>query len=300
MISQSVFLFACTFACYSYAEKIKVTTIEEEPYLTRDGSNFKGFIPELMDKIAKKENIAYELSVVADNKYGMKGSDGNWNGLIGEVMNRKAEMAAAPITLSEARENVVDFTTAFMNFGTTVITSKPADGQVKFKNVRDLADQTEIKYGMIKDGETERFFKNSQDNAYKKMWNYMNQHRDLLVDKVEDGVKKVRDSKGKYAFIIESSSADFWIMKEPCDLVKVGSNINSRQYGFIVRKGNTSLKEKLDRAINALKKDKTIEKLKNKWWEADSKCSAGEAIRAKSVMQVLSLIATAFFIALLR
>ena len=45
----------------------------------------------------------------------------------------------------------------------------------------------------------------------------------------------VRNSDGKYAFIIESSTADYWVNKEPCDLVKVGDNFNAKSYGFALK-----------------------------------------------------------------
>ena len=55
---------------------------------------------------------------------------------------------------------------------------------------------------------------------------------------VAAGVQKVRSSNGGYAFIMESSFADFWINKPPCDLMTVGPRLNSNEYGLAVRKGD--------------------------------------------------------------
>ena len=38
-------------------------------------------------------------------------------------------MAAAPITISAKRTDVVDFTDPFMNFGTTIIIKRPKEGK---------------------------------------------------------------------------------------------------------------------------------------------------------------------------
>ena len=57
----------------------------------------------------------------------------------------------------------------------------------------------------------------------------------FLIFYYESFFSKVRDSDGKYAFIIESSTADYWVNKEPCDLITVGENFNEKSYGFALK-----------------------------------------------------------------
>jgi len=41
------------------------------------------------------------------------------------------------------------------------------------------------------------------------MWDFMNSRKDVFVRSHEEGVEKVRTSKGKYAFLLESPTNDY-------------------------------------------------------------------------------------------
>lgn len=53
----------------------------------------------------------------------------------------------------------------------------------------------------------------------------------VFVETTEEGVKKVRESKGKYAFILESTMNEYYNQKQPCNTMKVGDNLDSKGYG---------------------------------------------------------------------
>ena len=58
------------------------------------------------------------------------------------------------------------------------------------------------------------------------------------MDSNLDGVEKVKQDKGKYAFFLEQGSIDYSV-KENCDLMQVGEPLNSRNYGLAFKKGKT-------------------------------------------------------------
>jgi len=45
-------------------------------------------------------------------------------------------------------------------------------------------------------------------------------------------VQKVRQSKGKYAFLLESTMNDYYNQKKPCNTMNVGDNLDSKGYGI--------------------------------------------------------------------
>lgn len=47
----------------------------------------------------------------------------------------------------------------------------------------------------------------------------------------KDGVKRVLNNKGKYAFLMESSSIEYETERN-CELTKVGSNLDTKGYGI--------------------------------------------------------------------
>ena len=64
------------------------------------------------------------------------------------------------------------------------------------------------------------------------MWTFMSSHPDVFVEKTEHGVTRVRNSKGKYAFLLESTMNEFHNQKKPCNTMKVGHDLDSKGYGI--------------------------------------------------------------------
>lgn len=53
----------------------------------------------------------------------------------------------------------------------------------------------------------------------------------VFVDNYTSGIGRVRESKGKYAFLIESTQNDYVNERRPCDTMKVGRNLDAKGYG---------------------------------------------------------------------
>ncbi|XP_070563524.1 glutamate receptor 3-like [Ptychodera flava] len=110
--------------------RLTVTTILAEPFLMMAEGNvagngaFKGYIPDLLQEVSRVVPFEYTLKLVDDSRYGSLGYDGEWNGMIGELLSQKADMAAAPLTISYMRERVVDFSMPFMTSGLTAVYKK--------------------------------------------------------------------------------------------------------------------------------------------------------------------------------
>ncbi len=54
----------------------------------------------------------------------------------------------------------------------------------------------------------------------------------VFVNSNKAGIDRVRESDGKYAFLIESTSNDYTNQRLPCDTMKVGKNLDSKGYGI--------------------------------------------------------------------
>ncbi|KAK6187489.1 hypothetical protein SNE40_005502 [Patella caerulea] len=58
--------------------------------------------------------------------FGSKDAEtGEWNGLVRQIIDRKADLAVAPLTISYVREQVIDFTKPFLNLGITILFKVP-------------------------------------------------------------------------------------------------------------------------------------------------------------------------------
>lgn len=73
---------------------------------------------------------------------------------------------------------------------------------------------------------------------YKKMWEFMNARPLVFVRTYNEGIQRVRNSKGKYALLIESPKSDYINVREPCDTIKIGQNIDSKGFGVATPLGS--------------------------------------------------------------
>lgn len=70
------------------------------------------------------------------------------------------------------------------------------------------------------------------------MWNYMEANPSVFVKTVDEGIERVKKSKGKYAFLLESPTNEYTNNREPCDTMKVGPDLNSKGFGIATPKNS--------------------------------------------------------------
>ncbi|PWA23511.1 hypothetical protein CCH79_00005974, partial [Gambusia affinis] len=105
------------------------------------------------------------------------------------------------------------------------------------ESAEDLAKQTEIAYGTLDAGSTKEFFRRSKIAVFEKMWSYMKSaDPSVFVKTTDEGVMRVRKSKGKYAYLLESTMNEYIEQRKPCDTMKVGGNLDSKGYGIATPK----------------------------------------------------------------
>nr|XP_057906293.1 glutamate receptor ionotropic, NMDA 2B-like isoform X2 [Doryrhamphus excisus] len=83
----------------------------------------KGFCIDILKKIAKSVKFTYDLYLVTNGKHGKK-INGTWNGMVGEVVLKKAHMAVGSLTINEERSEVIDFSVPFIETGISVMVSR--------------------------------------------------------------------------------------------------------------------------------------------------------------------------------
>lgn len=67
----------------------------------------------------------------------------------------------------------------------------------------------------------------------------MNAKKHVLVRNYEEGIQRVRSSKGKYVFLIDSLKNEYVNQKQPCDTMKIGRNLHNEGYGIATPIGST-------------------------------------------------------------
>ncbi|XP_061083986.1 glutamate receptor ionotropic, delta-1 isoform X2 [Conger conger] len=112
---------------------IRVVTLLEEPFvmvaenILGQPKRYKGFSIDVLDALAKVLGFKYEIYQVPDNKYGTQLPNGSWNGMIGELINKRADLAVSAITITPERESVVDFSKRYMDYSVGILLHKPEE-----------------------------------------------------------------------------------------------------------------------------------------------------------------------------
>ncbi|XP_017655898.1 glutamate receptor 1 isoform X2 [Nannospalax galili] len=402
-----------------------VTTILEDPYvmLKKNANQFEGndryegYCVELAAEIAKHVGYSYRLEIVSDGKYGARDPDTKaWNGMVGELVYGRADVAVAPLTITLVREEVIDFSKPFMSLGISIMIKKPqkskpgvfsfldplayeiwmcivfayigvsvvlflvsrfspyewhseefeegrdqttSDQSNEFgifnslwfslgafmqqgcdisprslsgrivggvwwfftliiissytanlaafltvermvspiESAEDLAKQTEIAYGTLEAGSTKEFFRRSKIAVFEKMWTYMKSAEpSVFVRTTEEGMIRVRKSKGKYAYLLESTMNEYIEQRKPCDTMKVGGNLDSKGYGIATPKGS-ALRGPVNLAVLKLSEQGVLDKLKSKWWYDKGQCGSKDSgSKDKTSALSLSNVAGVFYI----
>ncbi|KAK3581635.1 hypothetical protein CHS0354_014385, partial [Potamilus streckersoni] len=140
------------------------------------------------------------------------------------------------------------------------------------KSADDLLKHPEIEYGTLKTGSSRTFFETSLVSTYAKMWQFMNANFDkVMKTEIQQGVEQVQTSKGKYAFLLESTWNIYWNQRKPCKTMKVGDNLDSKGYGIATVQGHF-LRTPLNIAVLNLREIGELHKLEQKWWYAKGEC----------------------------
>ena len=136
------------------------------------------------------------------------------------------------------------------------------------ESAEDLAAQTTIKYGVVFCGSTCSFFKDSPFETYRRMWSFMTTpaHMDeVMMNSNSQGVEKVVEADGGYAFLMESTSIEY-IVERKCGLTQIGGNLDNKGYGMALKPGS-GLKNAIDMGILKMMEAGDLYKLKIKWWK---------------------------------
>ncbi|KAG5889810.1 hypothetical protein JTB14_025589 [Gonioctena quinquepunctata] len=113
-----------------------VSTRMSDPYLMEippkgdevltGNDRFEGFTKDLMDALAEKIGFKYEFNLTKNNKYGNYDPDETrWNGVVGDLLDKKAHLALCDLTITHERQQVVDFSMPFMTLGISILHKYP-------------------------------------------------------------------------------------------------------------------------------------------------------------------------------
>ncbi|XP_015753332.1 PREDICTED: glutamate receptor 2-like isoform X2 [Acropora digitifera] len=102
-----------------------------------DGTiSYEGFCIDLLKQLAKMLHFSYEIYLSPDGQYGAITENGTWNGMLGELVNKRADIALAGMAISEVREKSFDFSVPFMHYTDDILLKKRSSDEGKTFNTQ--------------------------------------------------------------------------------------------------------------------------------------------------------------------
>ncbi|RWS11095.1 glutamate [NMDA] receptor subunit 1-like protein [Dinothrombium tinctorium] len=92
----------------------------------------EGYCMDLLRRLSQNLNFTFDLHIVADGLFGSQEFDENgkrkWNGLVAELVYKKADMVIAPLTINPERAKVMDFSKPFKYHGIAMLQKRLPKG----------------------------------------------------------------------------------------------------------------------------------------------------------------------------
>lgn len=109
----------------------------------------------------------------------------------------------------------------------------------------ELANQKKIKYGVLNGGSLYNFFKTSEVQTYKKMFQTMDSDKSF-VNSTKEGVQRVRE--GGFAYLTDGPYLDYHNRRKPCNTMMLENLLEAKSYGIALQR-NSELTNQFSVAI---------------------------------------------------
>lgn len=87
---------------------------------------YTGYCIDLIEELKKLMGFEYEIFEAPDEQYGRMNENSEWNGMVKELIDKRADIALGALSVMAERENVIDFTVPYYDLvGITILMKKP-------------------------------------------------------------------------------------------------------------------------------------------------------------------------------
>jgi len=213
------------------------THLPYKPFQFSEGGETVGFDVDIVDEIAKDLGVEQEIV------------DTPFEGInTGEDLNTlKCDIAAAGMTITEKREEVLDFSKPYFDATQALLVKSDAP----YTTLEDLSGK---KLGVQLSTTGEIYAKDNAPDDVELV-----QFEDLAL--LQTAVKTGQVDAG-----INANGVLFDFAKDNPD-VKVSAEFNTgEQYGLAVKTGNTALLDQVNKTLDRIKGDGTYDEIYSKWF----------------------------------
>ncbi|MCG8483359.1 MAG: transporter substrate-binding domain-containing protein [Clostridia bacterium] len=247
LIVLLAFVMIFSLAACGGQEETKVYLVGTEPTFppfefTNDAGEIIGFDIDLIKAIAEDQGFEVEIKNLG------------FDGLIMAVQSENIDIIASGMTITEEREENVDFSTPYINAGLALAV---AHGDDAIQSADDLkGKKVAVQIGTTGANEAQRLM----DEGIV---------ADVVTFNTVDVVMMELVNGGVDAVINDLPVTKAYMTKQPDKIQLVGEPLTSESYGFAVAEGNEELLEMINTGLQNVIDDGTYDEIQAKYFEAE-------------------------------
>jgi polar amino acid transport system substrate-binding protein len=259
----------CGFASCNKDENVLVmaTNAAFPPYEYLEGDKFVGIDVEIAQAIADK--LGMELQI----------EDVEFGSIIGGVVEGKYDMGMAGMTVTEERKQSVNFSNTYAT-GIQVIIVKDGSSITSLDDIFEFnadGDPVALKNPDLKVGVQQDTTGDIYSSSDISGWGFCDVEEDgtVTTDRVvryktgADAVEALKSDKVNMVIIDNEPAKSFVAANEGIHILDGDNEYAVEDYAICIAKENTELLEKINKALDELKKDGTIDKIVSKYIKAN-------------------------------
>ena len=259
----------CGFASCNKDDNVLVmaTNAAVPPYEYLEGDKFVGIDVEIAEAIADK--LGMELQI----------EDVEFGSIIGGVVEGKYDMGMAGMTVTEERKQSVNFSNTYAT-GIQVIIVKDGSSITSLDDIFEFnadGDPVALKNPDLKVGVQQDTTGDIYSSSDISGWGFCDVEEDgtVTTDRVvryktgADAVEALKTDKVNMVIIDNEPAKSFVTANDGIHILDGDNEYAVEDYAICIAKENTELLDKINKALDELKKDGTIDKIVSKYIKAN-------------------------------
>ncbi len=206
-----------------------------------DAGKIVGFDVELATEIAKKMGKKVEFVSTA------------WDGIFTSLDSKKFDCIISSVSINEERQQKYIFTNPYIANAQVIVVGKNNTSITSEKDLK--GKKVGVQTGTTADESAEKFVKETPFEI-KKYDQIIQPFADMKVGRID-------------AIIVDEVVGKYYAAQDKQSFKVTGGRLTNEPIGVCLRKSDTELRDKVQKAIDDLKADGTMKKLSEKWFGED-------------------------------
>ncbi|HBC97847.1 MAG TPA: amino acid ABC transporter substrate-binding protein [Clostridium sp.] len=177
-----------------------------------------------------------------------------WDGIILSLNNKDIDVIWNGLTITEDRKKHISFSKVYLQNKQIIVVKNNSN----IKTKKDLSGKT---VGLQLGSSSETALKSdaATSKSLKNVRKYSN-NTEALLDLNQGRIDAV---------VVDEVVGRYYLKKKPGLYKVLDDNLGKENYGVGIRKSDTSFRNKLNEALDSMKKDGTADKISQKWFNKD-------------------------------